>query len=50
MANVGTDDRELAKVGHLIFENHDVPEVKISVTAYPIDGLWEDVVLNIRDA
>jgi hypothetical protein len=39
MANLDAGNRELAKVGHLIFENHDVPEIKISVTIYPIDGL-----------
>lgn len=46
MGNLNDSDRELAKVGHMIFKNHDVPENKISVTIYPIDGLWEDVVLG----
>jgi len=50
MANFDAKNRELAKVGHMIFKNHDVPEIKISVTTYPIDGLWEDVVLNIQSA
>jgi type II secretory ATPase GspE/PulE/Tfp pilus assembly ATPase PilB-like protein len=47
LANLDGGDRQLAKVGHLIFENNDVPEIQISVTTYPIDGLWEDVVLGI---
>ena len=49
MAKLDATDRELAKVGHMIFKNHDVPEIKIPVTTYPIDGLWEDVVLNIKN-
>jgi len=49
MAALNVTDRELAKVGYMIFNNHDVPGTKISVTTYPIDGLWEDVVLNIQN-
>ena len=47
MAGLDVTDRELAKVGHLKLKNHDVPEIQITVTTYPIDGLWEDVVLKI---
>jgi type II secretory ATPase GspE/PulE/Tfp pilus assembly ATPase PilB-like protein len=47
MANLDAGDRQLAKAGHIIFKNHDVLEIKISVTTYPIDGLWEEVVLRI---
>ncbi len=50
MANLDVCDRELAKIGHLKFYGHDVPEVQITVTTYPIDGLWEDVVLRILTA
>ena len=50
IANLDAGDRQLAKVGHLILKNNDVPEIKISVTTYPIDGLWEDVVLRILAA
>ncbi len=34
MANLDTSDRELAKVGQLIFKNHEAPEIKISVNTY----------------
>ena len=47
MAGLDVTDRELAKVGHLKFKSIDVPEIQITVTIYPIDGLWEDVVLKI---
>jgi type II secretory ATPase GspE/PulE/Tfp pilus assembly ATPase PilB-like protein len=47
MANLDVKDRELAKVGHLEFKSDDVPVTQITVTTYPIDGLWEDVVLKI---
>ena len=47
MANLDVTDRELAKVGHLKFKSDDVPVTQITVTTYPIDGLWEDVVLKI---
>jgi len=50
MSNLDVRDRELAKVGHLKFYSNDVPEVQITVTTYPIDGLREDVVLRILAA
>ena len=39
MANLDVCDRELAKIGHLKFYGYDVPEVQITVTTYPMDGL-----------
>jgi type II secretory ATPase GspE/PulE/Tfp pilus assembly ATPase PilB-like protein len=47
MAGLDVTDRELAKVGHLKFKSIDVPGIQITVTIYPIDGLWEDVALTI---
>ena len=47
MAGLDVTDRQLAKVGHLKFKSIDVPEIQITVTIYPIDGLWEDVALKI---
>ena len=35
MANLDVCDSELAKIGHLKFYGHDVPEVQITVTTYP---------------
>jgi type II secretory ATPase GspE/PulE/Tfp pilus assembly ATPase PilB-like protein len=50
MANLNVCDRELPKIGHLKFKSHDVPEIKMAVTTYPIDGLREDVVLKFLAA
>ena len=49
MANLDVEDRQLAKVGYMIFENEDIMEIKIAVTIYPIDGQWEDIILNIQN-
>jgi len=46
MANLNIYDRQLPKIGHLKFINQDVPEIKMAVATYPIDGLREDVVLE----
>ena len=50
MAILDASDRQLPKVGYILFKNDDVPQTKITVTVYPIDGLWADVVLSIQNA
>ena len=47
-ANLGIFDRQLAKIGYLVFNSHNVPEIPINVTTLPNDGLRESMILNIK--
>jgi hypothetical protein len=50
MAILEASDRQFSKVGYIKFKNRDVPNMKVTLNIYPIDGLWEDAVLSIQNA